>query len=101
MPTLDDLPEYRNMECRYTHKSFVFESDSVALIVYHDDKTYIITAMPQTGSARVWGILLNETDRTSLERLEAFNQQLDDQDYELIRGFGGQFWIGQTFLADR
>lgn len=40
MPTLDDLPEYRHMEYRYTHKSFVFESNSVALIVYYDDKTY-------------------------------------------------------------
>ncbi|WP_192807791.1 DUF3160 domain-containing protein [Desulfosporosinus sp. OT] len=53
--------------------------------------------------------LLNESDQTSLERLEELalklnniadkeltNQLLDDQDYELIRGFGGQlehFWL--------
>ncbi|AET69629.1 Protein of unknown function (DUF3160) [Desulfosporosinus orientis DSM 765] len=53
--------------------------------------------------------LLNEKDQTSLERLEELalklksiadkelsNQNLDDQDYELIRGFGGQlehFWL--------
>jgi len=53
--------------------------------------------------------LLNDKDQTSLERLEELalklrsiadkeltNQQLDDQDYELIRGFGGQlehFWL--------
>lgn len=53
--------------------------------------------------------LLNERDRTSLERMEELalklkevaekeltNQPLSDQDYELIRGFGGQlehFWL--------
>lgn len=53
--------------------------------------------------------LLNENDQTSLERMEELalrlktitdkeltNQLLDDQEYELIRGFGGQlehFWL--------
>lgn len=53
--------------------------------------------------------LLSETDQTSLERMEELalklrtiadkeltNQLLDDQEYELIRGFGGQlehFWL--------
>jgi hypothetical protein len=53
--------------------------------------------------------LLNERDRTSLERMEELalklkeiaekeltGQPLSDQDYELIRGFGGQlehFWL--------
>ena len=41
MPNLDDLPEYQNISYKYTHKSmFIFESDSVALIVNYDDKTY-------------------------------------------------------------
>jgi hypothetical protein len=41
MPTLNDLPKYQNIACKYTHKSIiVFESDSVALVVKYDDKTY-------------------------------------------------------------
>ncbi|MTI71875.1 MAG: hypothetical protein FH751_16625 [Firmicutes bacterium] len=41
MPNLDDLPEYQNITYKYTHRSiFVFESDSVALIVNYDDKTF-------------------------------------------------------------
>lgn len=41
MPTLDDLPKYQNIACKYTHKSIiVFESNSVALVVKYDDKTY-------------------------------------------------------------
>lgn len=41
MPILDELPEYQNVEYKYTHKSmFIFESDSVALIVNYDDSTY-------------------------------------------------------------
>ncbi len=41
MPNLDDLPKYENIAYKYTHKTmFLFESDSVALIVKYDDKTY-------------------------------------------------------------
>lgn len=41
MPVLDDLPEYEEIEYKYTHKSIVlFESHSVALIVSYDDETY-------------------------------------------------------------
>lgn len=41
MPIIDDLPKYQNIACKYTHKSMLmFESDSVALIVNYDDKTY-------------------------------------------------------------
>ena len=41
MPTLDNLPEYDNIEYKYTHKSILFfESNSVALIVNYDDNTF-------------------------------------------------------------
>ncbi|MTI67986.1 MAG: hypothetical protein FH753_15495 [Firmicutes bacterium] len=41
MPNLNDLPKYQNITYKYTHKSiFIFESDSVALIVNYDDKTF-------------------------------------------------------------
>lgn len=41
MPNLDDLPKYENIAYKYTHKSIIiFESDSVALVVKYDDKTY-------------------------------------------------------------
>lgn len=41
MPNLDDLPKYESIEYKYTHKTmFLFESDSVALVVNYDDKTY-------------------------------------------------------------
>ncbi|GAA0181135.1 hypothetical protein SH2C18_37090 [Clostridium sediminicola] len=41
MPNLDDLPEFQNISYKYTHKSmFIFESDSVALIVNYDDETF-------------------------------------------------------------
>ncbi|WFD08773.1 hypothetical protein [Tepidibacter hydrothermalis] len=41
MPNLDDLPEYKDIEYKYTHKSmYIFQSDSVALIVNYDDKIY-------------------------------------------------------------
>ncbi len=41
MPELEDLPEYKNIEYKYTHKSMlIFESHSVALIVSYDDNTF-------------------------------------------------------------
>lgn len=41
MPSLDDLPEYKDIEYKYTHKlMYIFQSDSVALIVNYDDKIY-------------------------------------------------------------
>lgn len=41
MPELEDLPEYEEIQYRYTHKSLlIFESDSVALIVKYDDNTF-------------------------------------------------------------
>jgi hypothetical protein len=41
MPVLDDLPKHNGISYRYKHKSMlIFESDSVALIVNYDDKTY-------------------------------------------------------------
>lgn len=43
MPSLTDLPEYQNIAYKYYHKTilaFVFESDSVALIVKYDEETY-------------------------------------------------------------
>lgn len=41
MPNLDDLPKYKNIEYKYTHKSMlIFQADSVALIVNYDDETY-------------------------------------------------------------
>lgn len=41
MPVLPDLPEYINIDYKYTHKTMLlFESDSIALIVKYDDKTY-------------------------------------------------------------
>lgn len=41
MPNLDDLPKYENIAYKYTHKSIIlFQSDSVALVVKYDDKTY-------------------------------------------------------------
>lgn len=41
MPNLNELPKYENISYKYTHKSMIiFESDSVALIVNYDDKTY-------------------------------------------------------------
>jgi hypothetical protein len=43
MPTLGELPKYQNIEYKYTHKTilmFIFESESVALIVKYDDETY-------------------------------------------------------------
>ncbi|GAA0076753.1 hypothetical protein UT300005_11310 [Clostridium sp. CTA-5] len=41
MPNLDDLPKYKNIDYKYTHTPmFIFEADSVALIVNYDDTTY-------------------------------------------------------------
>lgn len=41
MPVLSDLPPYENIEYSYTHKPMlIFESDSVALVINYDDKTY-------------------------------------------------------------
>lgn len=41
MPDINELPEYKNIEYRSTHKSMIlFESDSIALIVNYDDETY-------------------------------------------------------------
>ena len=41
MPELEDLPEYENMEYKYTHESMlIFESHSIALIVSYDDNTF-------------------------------------------------------------
>ncbi|MDL4839868.1 hypothetical protein [Aquibacillus rhizosphaerae] len=41
MPALDNLPEYEDIEYRYTSKTMLlFQSNSVALIVTYDDKTY-------------------------------------------------------------
>lgn len=41
MPELENLPQYENIEYKYTHKSILlFESDSVALIVTYDDNTF-------------------------------------------------------------
>jgi len=41
MPELEDLPEYENIEYKYTHVSLlIFESHSVALIVSYDDNTF-------------------------------------------------------------
>lgn len=41
MPDLEELPEYKNIEYKYTHKSIIiFESHSVALIVNYDDNTF-------------------------------------------------------------
>ncbi|MDV3427316.1 MAG: hypothetical protein LIR50_09600 [Bacillota bacterium] len=40
MPSLDDLPKNQSIAYKYTHKSFIFESDSVALIVNYDDETF-------------------------------------------------------------
>ncbi|WP_216629068.1 hypothetical protein [Cytobacillus massiliigabonensis] len=41
MPTLDYLPEYEDIEYRYTNKTvLMFQSNSIALIVKYDDKTY-------------------------------------------------------------
>ena len=41
MPELEDLPEYENIEYKYTHESIlIFESHSVALIVGYDDNTF-------------------------------------------------------------
>lgn len=41
MPDINELPQYKNIEYRSTHKSMIlFDSDSIALIVYYDDETY-------------------------------------------------------------
>lgn len=41
MPILNDLPKYKNIAYKYTHKSmYIFQSDSVALVLNYDDKTY-------------------------------------------------------------
>ncbi|WLR51882.1 hypothetical protein LC040_02940 [Bacillus tianshenii] len=41
MPTLDELPEYENIEYRHTRKTMLmFQANSVALIVKYEDKTY-------------------------------------------------------------
>lgn len=41
MPKLEDLPEYENIEYKYTNKSILFfESHSVALIVEYNDNTF-------------------------------------------------------------
>lgn len=41
MPELEDLPEYEDIEYKYTRMSLlIFESNSVALIVSYDDNTF-------------------------------------------------------------
>ena len=41
MPALEYLPEYSNIEYRYTQETiFIFKSNSVALVVEYDDQTY-------------------------------------------------------------
>lgn len=41
MPDLEDLPEYENIEYKYTEKPMlIFKSHSVALIVSYDDDTF-------------------------------------------------------------
>lgn len=41
MPVLDALPEYQRITYKHTHKSFfLFQSDSVILVIKYDDKTY-------------------------------------------------------------
>ena len=41
MPELEDLPEYENIEYKYTHVFLlIFDSRSVALIVSYDDNTF-------------------------------------------------------------
>lgn len=41
MPELEELPEYEDIEYKYTHMSLlIFESHSVALIVSYDDNTF-------------------------------------------------------------
>lgn len=41
MPALDDLPTYRDIEYRHTQqKIFIFEANSVVLVVEYDMQTY-------------------------------------------------------------
>lgn len=41
MPDLNDLPKYHDIAYKYTHKPLaIFSSDSVALIIKYDSKTY-------------------------------------------------------------
>lgn len=41
MPDIDELPKYKDIEYRYTHKSILFfSSDSVALVVSYDDSIF-------------------------------------------------------------